>query len=100
MIPVGRTTGICKESPGRSRGSGRIFPTCGPCPPPRPSPEQHLEARLLELEKTHRARLGLPTAMARAEAGHRIDRLLEVGLPVTLTGGRRRTLYCHQSVPK
>ena len=62
--------------------------------------EQHLEARLLELDKLHRERPSLPTAMERAKAGHRIDRLLEVGLPVTLTGGRRRTLYCHQSVPK
>ncbi len=31
--------------------------------------EQHLEAHLLELDKLHRERPGLPTAMARAEAG-------------------------------
>ena len=68
--------------------------------PALPDLEQRLEARLLELDKLHRERSHLPTAMARAEAGQRIDRLLEVGLPVTLTGGRRRTLYCHQSVPK
>ncbi len=41
--------------------------------PPLPA----LEARLLELEKLHRARPGLPTAMARAEAGQRIDDLLD-----------------------
>ena len=34
-----------------------------------PALEQHLEARLLELERLHQARPGLPTAMARAEAG-------------------------------
>ena len=38
--------------------------------------EQRLEACLIELEKTHRARPSLPTALARAEAGERIDRLL------------------------
>ena len=65
-----------------------------------PALEKRLETRLLDLDKPHRERSHLPTAMARAEAGERIDRLLEVGLPVTLTGGRRRTLYCHQSVPK
>ena len=42
-----------------------------------PALEQRLEACLLELEKTHRARPNLPTAMARAEAGQRIDDLLE-----------------------
>ncbi len=41
--------------------------------PPLPA----LEARLLELERLHRARPGLPTAMVRAEAGQRIDDLLE-----------------------
>jgi hypothetical protein len=39
--------------------------------------EQRLEACLLELEKTHQARPGLPTAMARAEAGQRGDELYE-----------------------
>ncbi len=39
--------------------------------------EQRLEACLLELEKTHRARPSLPTALARAEAGQRIDDLLD-----------------------
>ncbi len=39
--------------------------------------EQHLEARLLELDKLHRTRPVLPTAMARAEAGQRIDELLD-----------------------
>ncbi len=39
--------------------------------------EQHLEARLLELEKTHLSRPSLPTAMARAEAGRRVDELYE-----------------------
>ncbi len=42
-----------------------------------PALEQHLEARLLELEKLHRTRPSLPTAMARAEAGQRIDDLLD-----------------------
>jgi hypothetical protein len=42
-----------------------------------PALEQHLIARLLELEKLHRTRPGLPTAMARAEAGQRIDDLLD-----------------------
>ncbi len=42
-----------------------------------PALEQHLEARLLELERLHRTRPSLPTAMARAEAGQRIDELLD-----------------------
>ena len=42
-----------------------------------PTLERHLEARLLELEKLHRTRPGLPTALARAEAGRRIDDLLD-----------------------
>jgi hypothetical protein len=42
-----------------------------------PDLEQHLEARLLELDKLHRERPSLPTAMARAEAGQRIDDLLD-----------------------
>ena len=42
-----------------------------------PTLERHLEACLLELEKTHRIRPGLPTALARAEAGQRIDKRLE-----------------------
>jgi len=42
-----------------------------------PTLEQHLEARLLELEKLHRSRPQLPTAMARAKAGQRIDDLLD-----------------------
>jgi hypothetical protein len=42
-----------------------------------PDLEHRLEARLLELEKLHRTRPSLPTAMARAEAGQRIDDLLE-----------------------
>ncbi len=39
--------------------------------------EQHLEARLIELDGLHRTRPSLPTAMARAEAGERIDELLD-----------------------
>ncbi len=39
--------------------------------------EQRLEAHLLELDKLHRTRPSLPSAMARAEAGDRIDELLE-----------------------
>ncbi len=39
--------------------------------------EQHLEARLLELDKLHRERPSLPTAMERAKAGQRIDELLD-----------------------
>ncbi len=46
-------------------------------PPPLPTLEQHLEASLLELEKLHQTRPGLPTALARAEAGQRIDELLD-----------------------
>ena len=42
-----------------------------------PALEHHLEARLLELEKLHRTRPGLPTALERANAGQRIDDLLE-----------------------
>jgi hypothetical protein len=42
-----------------------------------PALEQRLEACLIELEKTHRARPSLPTAMARAEAGRRVDELYE-----------------------
>ncbi len=44
---------------------------------PLPTLEHHLEARLLELEKLHQARPSLPTAMARAEAGQRIDDRLD-----------------------
>ena len=40
-----------------------------------PTLERHLEARLLELDKLHRTRPSLPTAMARAAAGQKIDRL-------------------------
>ena len=39
--------------------------------------EHHLEACLLELERLHQTRPGLPTAMARAEVGQRIDDLLD-----------------------
>ncbi len=39
--------------------------------------EQRLEACLLELEKTHLSRPSLPTALARAEAGRRVDKLYE-----------------------
>ncbi len=42
-----------------------------------PTLEKHLEARLLKLDELHRTRPGLPTAMARAEAGRRIDDLLD-----------------------
>ncbi len=42
-----------------------------------PDLEHHLEARLLKLDELHRTRPGLPTAMARAEAGERIDDLLD-----------------------
>ncbi len=41
-----------------------------------PALEQHLESRLLELDKLHQTRPSLPTAMARAEAGRRIEDLL------------------------
>ncbi len=43
-----------------------------------PTLEQRLEACLLELDKLHRTRPSLPTAMARAEAGQRIDDLLDM----------------------
>ncbi len=42
-----------------------------------PTLEHHLEVHLLELEMLHQARASLPTAMARAEAGQRIDALLD-----------------------
>ncbi len=42
-----------------------------------PALERLLEASLLELEKLHLSRPSLPTAMARAEAGQRIDDLLD-----------------------
>ena len=42
-----------------------------------PALERHLEARLLELDKLHRERPSLHTAMARAEAGQRTDDLLD-----------------------
>ncbi len=42
-----------------------------------PALESQPEARLLELNTIHRTRPNLPTAMARAEAGERIDELLE-----------------------
>ncbi len=42
-----------------------------------PALEQHLESRLLELDKLHQTRPGLPSAMALAEAGQRIDDLLD-----------------------
>ena len=49
-----------------------------PMPPASlPTLEHHLEARLLELDKLHRVRPSLPTALARAEAGQRIDELLD-----------------------
>ena len=56
--------------------------------------EQRLEACLLELEKTHRARPGLPTAMARAEAGRRVDKLYEqmVELQGQIDAGPAETL--------
>ncbi len=50
------------------------------CPMPTtslPILEQRLVTCLLELEKTHGARPGLPTAIARAEAGQRVDKLYE-----------------------
>ena len=42
-----------------------------------PALEQRLEACLLELDKLHRERPHLSTALARAEAGERIDDLLD-----------------------
>ncbi len=42
-----------------------------------PALEHRLEIRLLELDKLHQTRAGLPTALARAEAGQRIDELLD-----------------------
>jgi hypothetical protein len=44
---------------------------------PLPAREQRLEARLLELERLHRERPSLSTALPRAEAGQRIDELLD-----------------------
>ena len=45
--------------------------------PSLPALEQRLETCLLELEKTHLSRPSLPTALARAEAGRRVDELYE-----------------------
>ena len=42
-----------------------------------PALEHHLEASLLELQKLELTRPSLPTAMARAKAGQRIDELLD-----------------------
>jgi len=42
-----------------------------------PALEHHLDGRLLELDKLHRERSHLPTALAHAEAGQRIDDLLD-----------------------
>ena len=42
-----------------------------------PTLEHHLEASLLDLQKLELTRPNLPTAMARAEAGERIDDLPE-----------------------
>ncbi len=42
-----------------------------------PALEHHLETSLLELQKLDLTRPGLPTALARAEAGQRIDELLD-----------------------
>ena len=42
-----------------------------------PDLEQRLETCLLELESLHRSRPCLPTALARADAGQRIDDLLD-----------------------
>ena len=42
-----------------------------------PTLEHHLEAHLLELDKLHQTRPDLPTAIARAEAGQKIDDLLD-----------------------
>ncbi len=55
-----------------------------PTPTPRiikglapPTPSNWPFTVQVGLEKTHRARPGLPTALARAEAGQRIDKRLE-----------------------
>jgi exonuclease VII large subunit len=42
-----------------------------------PALEQRLEACLLELDRLHRERPQLPTALTRAKAGQRIDALLD-----------------------
>ena len=55
-----------------------------PTPPSRPMPstslpalEQRLEACLIDLETLHNSRPSLPTALERAKAGQRIDKLYE-----------------------
>ena len=56
---------------------------CFPVYPPSTLPtslpafEQNLETRLFELDRLHQTRPQLPTALARAEAGQRIDDLLD-----------------------
>ncbi len=59
-----------------------------------PALEQDLESGLLELEKTHLSRPSLPTAMARAEAGRRVDDLYEqmVELQEQIDAGPAETL--------
>ena len=42
-----------------------------------PALERRLEARLLELDSLQRARRQLDTALARAQAGQKVDELLE-----------------------
>ncbi len=56
----------------RNREYSRPLPTAS-----LPALGHRLEARLLELDRLHQTRPGLPTAMARAEAGQRIDELLD-----------------------
>ena len=54
------------------------FPQYSPMPTASlPALERQLEACLIELEKTHLSRPSLPTALARAEAGRRVDDLYE-----------------------
>ncbi len=59
-----------------------------------PALEQRLEACLIELEKTHLSRPSLPTALARAEAGRRVDKLYEqmVELQEQIDAGPAKTL--------
>ena len=59
-----------------------------------PTLEQHLEARLLELDRLQRARRQLHSALARAQAGEQIDELLlEIGeLERAIDAGPAETL--------
>ena len=64
-----------------------------------PALERHLEASLLELDKLRRTRPGLPTALARAEAGQRIDTTPAESLEDAAVKLRRLGAYVDEGQP-